>query len=263
MIRQPYYTIDFTAIYCKFEILVNDIPIICLETDGQMSPNVPINFGIPLSGKQKLEINIFPVSGQNFIDEKTKIEYTIRLFDVFGNNFNHIKDCVTNKILLEKGKKLPSFKHNTFFEAEVPYTLNTYESSKDLTIFLKNDRDKLFNKLDAIYKKISDCFVNKKYDTLYEIIKEREQNMADSMYLTDIDSRARFNSIIEDAENGFLPMPLPLDKVLKIYGNGKLATYKKTNGEPAFFLYNKNTKEELMLDLIFHIPKGKEEFWVI
>ena len=62
-------------------------------------------------------------------------------------------------------------------------------------------------------------FVNKKYDTLYEIIKEREQNMADSMYLNDIDSKARFNSIIEDAENGFSPMPLPLDKVLKIQIN--------------------------------------------
>jgi len=58
-------------------------------------------------------------------------------------------------------------------------------------------------------------------------------------------------------------MPLPEDRILKIYGNGKLATYKKLNGEPAFFLYKEQTGEELMLELMFHIPQGKEEFEVI
>ena len=38
--KQNYYTMDFTAVFCKFEILENNIPIISLETVGQMSPNV-------------------------------------------------------------------------------------------------------------------------------------------------------------------------------------------------------------------------------
>lgn len=66
------------------------------------------------------------------------------------------------------------------------------------------------------------------------MIKNREKNMATAMYLSDADANARINSLITDSQNGFLPMPLKYDKVLKIYGNGKLATYRKKNGEPAF-----------------------------
>ena len=260
MIQQPYYTIDFTATYCKFEVLVNDIPIISLETEGQMSPNIPINFGIYKSGKQKIEINIFPIAEKDSIDSTSKFEYTIKLFDVYGGNFYHVKDCINNQI--EINQKLPGIKHSSFFEADIPYIINSFEDSIDLFSVMKNNSFNIYNNLDLVYNKIKDCFTNKQYDVLSEIIKNREKNMATSMYLSEADINSRIKSLIADSENGFLPMPLPLNKVLKIYGDGKLATYKKSNGEPAFFLYNQNTGEELMLDLIFHIPKGKTEFEV-
>lgn len=261
MIHQPYYTIDFTAVNCRFEVLINDIPVISLETEGQMSPNVPINFGIFSSGKQNVVINLFPVSGQNIIDDKTKFEYVIKLFNVQGETFTHVKDCVTNKIQISQ--KVSDFKHSSSFEADISYEMSTLEYSKDLSLDLKNNISVITDKLHLIYKKISDCFANKQYDSLVEMIKNREKNMATAMYLSDADANARINSLITDSQNGFLPMPLSHDKVLKIYGNGKLATYKKNNGEPAFFLFNPNTGEELMLELMFHIPNGKAEFEVI
>lgn len=261
MIHQPYYTIDFTAVKCRFEVLINDIPVISLETEGQMSPNVPINFGIFKSGKQKVIINLFPVSGENLLDDKTKFEYAIKLFDVHGESFSHVKDCVSNQIQISR--KEPNFQQSSFFEADIPYTMSSFEDSVDLSLAVRDKALDVNNRLETIYKKINACFVNKQYDSLFEIIKNRENNMALSMYLSEADANARINSLIKDSQNGFLPMPLSHDKVLKIYGNGKLATYKKINGEPAFFLYNKNTGEELMLDLMFHIPKGKNEFEVI
>ncbi|MFC0426659.1 hypothetical protein [Chryseobacterium scophthalmum] len=261
MIHQPYYTIDFTAVNCRFEVLINDIPVISLETEGQMSPNVPINFGIFSPGKQNVVINLFPVSGQNIIDDKTKFEYVIKLFNVQGETFTHVKDCVTNKIQISQ--KVSDFKHSSSFEADISYEMSTLEYSKDLSLDLKNNISVITEKLDLIYKKISDCFANKQYESLFEMIKNREKNMASAMYLSDADANARINSLITDSQNGFSPMPLSHDKVLKIYGNGKLATYKKNNGEPAFFLFNPNTGEELMLELMFHIPNGKAEFEVI
>lgn len=58
-------------------------------------------------------------------------------------------------------------------------------------------------------------------------------------------------------------MPFPQDTILRFYGYGKLATFKKLNGEPAFYLYNKETQEELMIDQMFYIPKGKMELEII
>lgn len=263
MAKEPYYTIDFTAVYCKFEVLVNDIPVIAMEAEGQMSPNIPVNFGISSSGEQKLEIRLLPVAGGQYIDSRTAFQYTIKLFDVLNDKFVHEKDCGNFQFSeKETAKKLPSLIHKSSFQAEIPYEMMTWEQSRDL-LSISKDNSYLGNKLDLAYRKISGLISSKQYESYFEMIRNREKNMALSMYLSDEDSRARLNSLLEDFNNGFKMMPLPEDRVLKIYGNGKLATYKKLNGEPAFFLYKEETDEELMLELMFHIPTGKEEFEVI
>ncbi|WP_426481972.1 hypothetical protein [Chryseobacterium sp. R2ACT005] len=263
MAKEPYYTIDFTAVYCQFEILVNDIPVIAMETEGQMSPNVPVNFGISSSGEQKIEIKLLPVAGEQHIDSRTAFQYTVKLFDVFNDKFVHEKDCGSFQFSeKETAKKQPSLHHKSSFQAEIPYEMMKWEHSRDL-LSISKDNSYLGTKLDSAYKKISSLISSKQYEAYFEMIRNREKNMASSMYLSDADTKARLNSLLEDFNNGFKMMPLPEDRILKIYGNGKLATYKKINGEPAFFLYKDQTGEELMLELMFHIPQGKEEFEVI
>lgn len=260
MIKEPYYTIDFTAIYCKFEILLNDVPIISLETDGQMSPNVPINFGIYKTGEQKIEILLHPISGEQYIDERSKFNYVVKLFDVSNGSFNHINDCLSESLTISKQS---SFSHKAQFEAEVPYILNPTDNSKNLFEIMDRDKSEISIKLDKVFANLSEMLAFKNYDAFVNFIHPREANMATSMYLNRADSKARINSIIQDCEQGFKPMPLPLDKILKIYGNGKMATYKRSTGEPAFGLFNNMTGEELMLDLMFHIPTNKDEFEAI
>jgi hypothetical protein len=48
-----------------------------------------------------------------------------------------------------------------------------------------------------------------------------------------------------------------------VYADGRAAALKKLNGEPALYLVNEKTKEELMIDLMFYVPEGKTEFEVI
>lgn len=255
---ENYYTIDFTAVFCKFEVLVNDTPIISLETEGQMSPNVPLNFGIYKSGKQKIEIILNSLDGEEKVDNRSKFEYSVKLYDVSNNTFTYIKDCLSNQIETEKDDH-----HTATFDAEIFYTLKSFENSESIAQLLLDDKNKVSEKLDAAFFKIQKSLENRDYETFSDIMKDREKNMATSMYLNSADSKARLNSLIEDREDGFSVMPLPEDKLIKIYGGGKLATYKKFSGEPAFYLFNENTGEEIMLDVLFHIPSGKEEFEVI
>jgi hypothetical protein len=69
--------------------------------------------------------------------------------------------------------------------------------------------------------------------------------------------------LIADFQSGFEVMPLPEKLVLHILGNGKLATFKRLNGDSALYLYNKDTEEELMLDLNFYLPTGKQQMEII
>lgn len=148
--------------------------------------------------------------------------------------------------------------HVQNFHAEVPYVTDTWQQGQLLA-----DVDDLNEKLKRAYSKIAVLIRNKEYDRLKMEFANREQTMATSMYLSREDSDARLNSLIEDIEAGFEVMPVHPTAVMIISGNGKLAAYKKLNGEPAFGLLNHKTGEELLLDLAFYVPQGKTEFELI
>ena len=141
---------------------------------------------------------------------------------------------------------------------DVNYSLTKWNDGENL-----NDVDDFKEKLITAYNGLADLLKDEKYSEFVEKIRVREKNMAASMYLSSSESNARINSLIEDAKNGFIVMPFPQDTILRFYGYGKLATFKKLNGEPAFYLYNKETQEELMIDQMFYIPKGKTELEII
>lgn len=259
MIYEPYYTIDFSVAACNFEILVNDIPVITMEVEGQISTNIPINYAIYNSGEQFIKATIKPHAGQENLHPEASLRFNVRLYDVANNEFKHIKDFTETAVpKIEENQKIPSLTNSAEFIAEIPYSLTKWTDGENL-----KDVENFKEKLIKAYNTLADLLKEGKYSEFAEKIKVREKNMATSMYLSNSESTARINSLIEDAKNGFEVMPFPQDTMFKFYGYGKLVTFKKLNGEPAFYLYNKETKEELMIDLMFYIPKGKTEFEII
>lgn len=259
MIYQPYYTIDFSVAACNFEILVNDIPVIAMEAKGQISTNIPINYAIYNSGKQFITANIKPISGQESLHPEASLRFNVRLYDVANNEFKHIKDfpeTVVKKV--EENQKNSFLTTSTEFAAEISYSLTKWTEGENL-----KDVDNFKEKIIEAYNKLANLLKEEKYTEFVEKIQVREKNMATSMYLSNSESNARINSLIEDAKNGFVVMPFPQDTIIKFYGYGKLVTFKKLNGEPAFYLYSEETKEELMIDQMFYIPKGKTELEII
>lgn len=259
MTREPYYTIDFSASACNFEILINDIPVVSMEVKGQVATNVPINYAIYKNGIQYITAKITPLLGELNLHVEAGLKYNIRLFDVANNEFNFIEDFpIVELPKVGKEQKIPLSTESSEFSAEIPYSLTKWDGAENL-----KDVVNIKEKLIASYNYLAELIKNEKYDEFVERIKNREKNMATSMYLSNSESNARINSLIDDAKNGFKIMPLPQDTVMKFYGYGKLATFKKLNGEPALFLYNSETQEELMIDQMFYIPKGKTELEVI
>jgi len=255
---EPYYQVDFNAVGCKFEILINDLSLLSLTINSQASTLIPLNSGIFKTGQQKLEIKIYPLEGQEFLHPQAAFSYEIKIYDVkFGFE---LKDTLEGYKIpaVDVSKKLRSLEHVQSFHAEVPYVTDTWQKGQILA-----DVDDLNEKLKRAYSKIAMLIRNKEYDRLKIEFANRERTMATSMYLSREDSDARLNSLIEDIEAGFEVMPVHPTAVMIISGNGKLAAYKKLNGEPAFGLLNQKTGEELLLDLAFYVPQGKTEFELI
>ncbi|PQL92359.1 hypothetical protein [Apibacter adventoris] len=255
---KPYYIIDFSAAACLFEIRINDISVASMEIEGQTSTIIPINIGILESGIQNISSKILPLSGTTVLDTKAYLNFDIKLFDVtndfiFKESFGEYRSTPVGKDL-----KLPIISYENHFQADVPYSFEGWKTGENL-----KDLENVKSKLLSAYNNLIKIINEKNYDLFIQKIKKRENFMATCMYLNETEKSSRINELISDFQSGFKVQPIPVDAIYVPYGYNKAAVLKKINGEPALWLLNEKTEEELMLDLLFYIPKGKTEFEIL
>lgn len=255
---KPYYVIEFNASACLFEIRVNDIPVMILDNSGQASSIAPVNFAILDSGIQKLDVRVFPHSGQTVLDVNAAMAYKLKLYDVsYGFEFKH--DLLSYKFPeADLKKQLPYSQKRDQFDAQISYQLEGWRKGVHL-----KDVDDVESKLRKAYARLAQSISNKRYAQFEQELANREHIMATSMYLNERESTRRVKNLVKDFEDGFELMPLAPDAVFHYYADGKMAAFKRLNGEPAMYLQNQEKQEELSLDLLFYIPEGKTEFEVI
>ncbi len=255
---QPYYTIDFSASACMFEIRVNDIAVMTLNIKGQAATIAPINYAILESGTQHITATVLPLQGQTVLEARAELKYSIRLFDVI-NGFEFLEEIPGHTFpVVDKEKSLPVLAHAGIFEAKIPYKVTGWLNGMPL----KNISD-INTKLFSAYNTIADTLRNKQFDLFAQKIENREKLMCTSMYLSNAEANNRLQSITDDCNAGFKVQPIPNDALLVMYGNGKVATLKRSTGESALYLTNEETDEELAIEISFYIPEGKTEFEVI
>jgi len=250
--------IDLSTSSCRFEIRVNDVPVINLNLKNQTSTMFPINYAILQNGRQEISIKVLPILGQANLNKDAALKYDIKLFDT-GNDFKFQKQFGNYKTpAVDQNPKLPSIVHNDFFTAEVPYKITAWQSSKKLE---NNDTTK--SALIKAYEEVIKMLIDKRYNDFKEKISKREYIIATTMYLSKTESEARINNIIRDLQKGFQIQPLPKESIMLLYAYGKTAALKKFNGESALYAYNKQTGEELMIDITFHLASRDQKFEII
>ena len=255
--QQPYYVIDFSASACMLEIRVNDYPVIHMNITHQVSTMIPVNYAILESGEQTLTASILPIKGKTELDKEAELKLNIKLFDV-ANNFVFDSQFGDYQSKPVEDQKLPVLRHNSTFKAEVPYQLKAWQHGRNLKD-LKDVREKL----EAAYNKLIRQIQTGRYDEYKKMISAREENMAKSMYLSAGESEGRFKELLQEFNAGMEVQPLPQDAVMIFYAENKAAVLKRLNGDSALYLVDPKTKEELMLDISFYIPEGKQEFEII
>jgi len=258
MLQEPYYMIEFSASAVMFEIRINDVPLLTLNVEGQASTIVPMNYLILESGKQQISINVLPVLGKIKFIENSSFRATVKLYDVV-DDFNFIEDSVEYKTPdIEEDKLIPAFNYQDIFYAEVPYKLVAWQDSNDLSKI-----EDLRQKVDEQYRMIENIIKTRQFLLLQEMLEQRENNAAISMYLSEDEKKSRINDFIYDADNGFKIVPHSKEDQLILYGNNRLASLRKIDGSSALLLSNDETEEDLCLELMLHIEKGSNELAII
>ena len=254
---KPYYIVEFSASACLFEIRVNDVPVMTLEIPGQASSMTPVNFAILNSGQQTITAAVLPIPGTSILDENAKLRYELKLYDVnIGYKFKQSLMKFEFPAVDVQKKQTVQQKSDTFY-AEVPYRLKGWANGRNL-----NEVKDVKDKLAKAYQRIAGYIRNKRYGELKQALQNREIIMTTSMYL-DQPVGSRVDSMIRDFENGFELIPFPGDLSIRYYAGGKMAALRRLNGDHAICAQNQEQEEEVLLDLAFYIPEGKDEFEVI
>jgi len=258
MINNPYYLIDFSSVNCFLEMRVNDVPVFCMNLEGQVSTIIPINQAILESGKQQVSYNILPLLGETSLRNNTRFEASVWLYDASGDEIEKKEEINQFAMPENTGIPLPAYKGENFFTAEVPYKLDAWQNSQDLT---KVEDLRLY--VDLFYSEIEEMIANGQYDRFAKLIQKREDNIATAMYLSEEEKKKRVAELVNTIKTGFKVVPTSSKDVMLIYGYDKLVSLKKSNGEPALSLINEEEGDEIIIELQLHLPQGSADLLVI
>ena len=185
--------ISYRAIYfiggCNFELLINGFPVMRYygEGDGAMNASLPINTAILNKGEQRWKIRVFPVHdisetdgkaisiSRPTIDTGARVEMSIEgvrftkgegVQKITGKVVNFEaplkKDERTgNNVFADAGK--PYVEYSGTFYAEVPYELEGWQNSVDLS---KEDPKLLEAELLKEYEKYKKWIQNRELDKI-------------------------------------------------------------------------------------------------
>lgn len=254
---KPYYVIDFSAVNCMIDLRINDVSVLCMNIEGQLSTIIPINNAILGSGKQQVSYNILPMIGKTSLQDSTSFFASVWLYDA-GGELIEPQEEINNFKLPDMSTPLPAYKYENFFFADVPYQLEAWQNSQDL-----GDIRNLREVVDYAYRKIERLINSSQYNEFAALIEKRENNIAKCMYLSDEEKKERINELIGIISAGFKIVPTSEKDIMVMYAYDKLVTLKKDDGNSALLLKNDRTGEMLNLELQFHLEKDKNGLSII
>jgi len=235
--NNPWYEIEFSQDACGYEILINDLPLHRYFMFGSSNEQrIQINDQILKKGKQTITIRLFPpqLSDNSYspvlVDaSKFSIKVLHRKFtdpiESYKQDFEFISP---NKPGTEKfaasGQKFFEFKGT--FEADVPYHVDGWENSKDLS---KENQDELLKETVAAYNNFRDILVKKDADAYAALMYDKEVELAKTYYWsTPKDSEERWHdmkkSVLE--ERNILKLS---DYKMVLYAHGRIVALQPTS----------------------------------
>ncbi|PQL91510.1 hypothetical protein C4S77_06775 [Apibacter adventoris] len=264
----------------NYQVLVNDFPVNAnfdYKLKGSMTFN--INNSILQSGKQKLEIRIYPesineVTQKEFLGSKGyfKLQITQTAWRKDGGGQEEPKIILEYELPKENKQtgntidyaKLKSFTDSLSFEGKVPYILQGWTNGE---VFKKEDFLQLKAQVAAFYQDMINAYQKKEWDYIRTQYLQSDKEVYQAEYFP--------NNIIEEYQKGLENNKIdrkffPLENYkLGIYGNGRILCLEtisgKNKGNSAFGYTYENEEERgiMYLDLYLYRPKGSSRFQII
>tara|TARA_R110001583_G_scaffold19513_5_gene76348 strand:+ start:1504 stop:2547 length:1044 start_codon:yes stop_codon:yes gene_type:complete len=282
--KEPRYFIRPVQNNCVFEILVNDIRVheeYSMEVLG--SPK-SINHAILQSGPQTVTVRMYPLGDamkRAYGTEKTittLLPTTEMNISVVNYEAFNISQDLDDEIVVKEyhsptkegsdeflGAGLPYYEYTFNFNAEVPYKLQGWRESQDLT---KLDKDSLEAQVLSYYKKLKKVYLTKDEDALARTSFGDFLIIAQTDYFSKRDIQELWDEIRGNLYKKNMDFQPFENYVMNFYGNGNIVALRHPSKEPIdsrlrgrsafWFKYETETSIRVFFPSIdLYLPKGE------
>ncbi len=278
--EQKLYDLTVFNGVCNYKIWINDIPVYHMFKGIRGRLTFPINTEILKSGNQTLKIRIFPYWNrkeqkfEDYLHQYAGLDVTIseiewdektRRFDRFPvltyqtprEGDESLQDNLRGLKFPEGEEQLPYYEETITFTVDVPYTLEGWSNSVDLS---QEDPDKLLKEVETYYFELAKNFANKNIPAIAQKYYKKEKEIAQAFFHTEKESKSRWHEdILKDILDPTATLKELKDYKLEFYGGGKVVNLvKKSIGYKPFVLITKDKngkKWYSKYDIYLHRPK--------
>ncbi|WP_261512537.1 hypothetical protein [Chryseobacterium paludis] len=282
--NEPLYQLDIQSIF-NFKVMVNGVPVYSNFDKIPGMARVNINSSILKSGKQSIEVELYPgydnngtqknflENGENFI---LKVEKTAWNKDGSIKTPEEVLEFKNSDQNIDYSK-LAEYRTSMNFEASVPYTIKGWEDGQDLSKLNQKD---LELKVVSFYKNMVSAFKEKDYDYLNTIFLNADSEWYQAEYfpkdmITKFQStkgrKGKSVSTTRANSDKYSQNVYPIENyVMKFYANNKIVRLEPKEGlnrGESLLGYDDIDKNGMnrktFIDMLLYIPKGTDSLQII
>ncbi|MCV9926296.1 hypothetical protein OIU83_01425 [Flavobacterium sp. LS1R49] len=259
-IKNPYYEL-YPNLNCSGIVLVNDVPVFSFlgedSKDGILDGSVPINHIVLESGKYKVVGKLLPRFGQKTLTQNDGMNISFNLSDI--DNWKETKHSFFPELSSPKAffgkdnkitspiKGLPFFEIATEIEIKLPFVLDGWQNSVDLS---KQEKSKIKQKVLEYYIQIHAILREHNASKFLELSKEKEDLQTKAFYFNSNRKQEIRDSIINLFNKNLEVLPLNEEELkLEFFGYGKLVSLVRLDGSSALQFKRSNAEGERNIEL--------------
>ncbi len=246
--KEPRYFIRPVQNNCVFEVLVNDIRTYKDYGLEVTATPISINHAILKSGEQTLTVRMYPLGDllkDNYdtgntiatLLDNTSMKIEVVKYDAYNisHRLSDEKTVLTHYSPTKEGTKkfigsgLPYYEYTFSFNAEVPYHIEGWQNSQDLTAF---DKEELEAQVKKYYKQVKEIYLTEDIDALAKISFGDYLIIAKSKYYNKQDIEEMLSSLKQKAKYKEKDFGDLEEKHPIFFGNGKIVNFRHSSYEP-------------------------------
>ncbi|UGU14794.1 hypothetical protein LS482_13945 [Sinomicrobium kalidii] len=235
--EKPLYSI-YPTIYCSGSVYVNDVPVVDwygekTKGEGGYAGDVIINQALLQSGKHKIVGKLLPRMGQESLTERDVMMIDFYCAEADRDKWKESRIKFHPKIEspwdgLTENIKHPYFEIETEIEVELPFVLDGWQNSVNLTDF---DEVELFQEVLSYYRQIQGILQIHDAPRFLELSREKMKLQEQAFYFSEERKESFKQSAAKLFNQNLEVEPLNEDELeMQIMGNGKLVRLMKRNG---------------------------------